>query len=425
MSRRQSAVVMLGAAAVLLAGCSSSKSSTSSTTSGGSSATTGQSSGATGSSSPATGTPIPIGTVGSYTGPQASSLGQTGRVVTAWADWTNAHGGVNGHPVKLYNLDDGSDPAKSLSDVQTLVQQDHVIAIVAENSDVDQSWSSYVQQQNIPVIGSAIFNFVYQTNPDFFPMGTTVVASQYGVIAAAKKLGKSHFGLFYCAEAAACAQAVPLFQALAPSAGITLSYSGKVSAFSSDFTAQCLAAKAAGVDVAESGTDATTATRIAAQCAQQGYHPAWVGQDGTVTLAWQNTSALSGALTAQPVFPYTDTSVQGERDFQSALKQYAPGIIGSSSFSENDAEDWAGGQLFLAAAKAANLGDNATSAQLVQGLDSLHNETLGGIVPPLTFTQGQPTHVNCWFYMGVEKGRFTTPYGLTPDCTPAGVKLPG
>jgi branched-chain amino acid transport system substrate-binding protein len=423
--RKTVVAVALGALTLVAVGCASSKPSAGTNGSSSTSAPAATSGTSSGGGNPATGTPIPIGTVGSYTGPQAASLGQTGKVVSAWADWVNAHGGINNHPVKLFNGDDASDPAKSLSIVQGFVQNDHVVAIVAENSDVDGSWASYVAAQKIPVIGSAIFNFAYQTNPYFFPPGTTTVAANYATLAAAKKLGKTHFGLLYCAEAAACAQAVPLFQAVAPEAGLTLSYSGKVSAFSTDFTAQCLAAKSAGVDVMESATDATTATRVAASCAKQGYHPAWVGQDGTVTLQWQKTPALNGALTAQPVFPYADTSVQSERDFQAALQQYAPGILGSSSFSENDAEDWAGGQLFVAAAKAANLGDNPSAAQVLQGLYSLHNETLGGITVPLSFVSGQPTHINCWFYMGVENGSFTTPSGLTPDCVPAGVKLPG
>jgi branched-chain amino acid transport system substrate-binding protein len=362
--------------------------------------------------------------VGSYTGPEASSLGQTGRVVQAWADWTNAHGGINGHPVKLYNVDDGSDPARSVAAVHTLVQQDHVVAIVAENSIVDAAWASYVQQQKVPVVGSAIFNIVYEENPDFFSPGETTVSGSYSTLAAAKKLGDTKFGLLYCAEAAACAQAVPLFRGLAPSAGETLVYSAKVSAYASNFTAECLAAKAAGVTVMTSATDSLTATRVATDCAVQGFHPGWVGNDGSVTEAWLKTPALNGVLTGQPVFPYGDTSVQGEKDFRAALQQYAPGIVGSSSFSENDAEDWTGGQLFVAAAKAANMGANPTSAQVLQGLYSLHGETLGGLVPPLTFASGQATQVNCWFYMGITGGQFTTPTGLTPSCVPTGVKLP-
>lgn len=369
---------------------------------------------------PATGSAWNIGTVGSYTGPEASSLGKVGEVVSAWAKWENAHGGINGHQIHLINMDDKSDPATSTAAVQQMVSQDHVIAIVAENSIVDAAWASYVQAQGVPVIGSAIFNSVYGTNPDFFPMGTHIVAEGYGMLAGAKLLGKTNFGLFYCAEAAACAQSVPLYKQLAPVAGVKLQYDAKVSAYASNFTAQCLAAKGAGVTVATSGTDALTATRIAAACAQQDYHPLWVSQDGSVTGAFLTTPALNGTLSAQPVFPYADTSTPAEQAFDAALKQYAPDVINNgANFSENDAEAWTAGMLFVAAAQAANLGDNPVAAQVKQGLYALHGATLGGLAPPLTFTPGKATQVPCYFYMGVSGGHFTTPYGLKTFCMPA------
>jgi branched-chain amino acid transport system substrate-binding protein len=276
-----------------------------------------------------------------------------------------------------------------------------------------------VEAQGIPVIGSALFNIVYQTNPDFYPSGTTIVASSYGELDAAKKSGKTNFGLFYCAEAAACASAVGLFQSLAPSAGVKFAYDAKVSAFASNFTAQCLAAKEAGVDVATSGTDSLTATRIATDCAQQGYHPTWVSTDGSVTATFLHTPALNGALSDQPDFPYADTSVPADQAFQAALKQYAPDVINNpANFSENDAEDWAGGMLFVAAAEAAQIGDNPTPAEVKQGLYALHNATLGGITPPLTFNPGKPNVVKCYFFMGIKSGQFTTPYGLQTSCQP-------
>jgi branched-chain amino acid transport system substrate-binding protein len=77
---------------------------------------------------------------------------------------------------------------------------------------------------------------------------------------------------------------------------------------------------------------------------------------------------------------------------------------------------WAGGMLFAAAAKAANLGDNATAAQVYTGLYALQGDTLGGLAPPLTFHQGQPTSVNCWFYSVINNHQFTSPYGTAPTC---------
>ena len=73
-----------------------------------------------------------------------------------------------------------------------MVQQDHVVAIVAENSIVDSAWASYVQQQKLPVVGSAIFNIVYEENPDFFSPGETTVSGSYSTLAAAKRLGDTN-----------------------------------------------------------------------------------------------------------------------------------------------------------------------------------------------------------------------------------------
>ena len=358
------------------------------------------------------------------TGTEASSLGQTGRVVQASANWTNAHGGINGHPLKLYNQDDGSDPARSVAIVHTFVQQDHVVAIVAENSIVDTAWASYVQQQKVPVVGSAIFNIVYEENPDFFSPGETTVSGSYSTLAAAKKLGDTKFGLLYCAEAAACTAAVPLLKALAPSAGETLTYSAKVSAFTSNFTAECLAAKAAGVDVLTSATDSLTATRVASDCAAQDYHPGWVGNDGSVTQAWLKTPALNGVLTGQPVFPYGDTSTQAEKDFRAALRSRRAGSSAPRASPKTTPKTGRAVSCSWRRPRPPTWVTTPPPLRSFKASTRSRGETLDGLVPPLTYTAGQPTQINCWFYLGITNGQFTTPDGLTPSCVPTGVKLP-
>src|SRR5690349_1009881 len=74
----------------------------------GSNSASGSSGGAAASSGPAlTGTPISIGVISSLSGPQASSSNQADTVAPAWAEWVNANGGLNGHPVKIISVDDG------------------------------------------------------------------------------------------------------------------------------------------------------------------------------------------------------------------------------------------------------------------------------------------------------------------------------
>jgi hypothetical protein len=50
--------------------------------------------------------------------------------------------------------------------------------------------------------------------------------------------------------------------------------------------------------------------------------------------------------------------------------------------------------------------------------NSLKDETLGGLAPALTFEAGKTHSVLCWFLMRTENGKFTTPYGTDPSCSP-------
>ena len=50
---------------------------------------------------------------------------------------------------------------------------------------------------------------------------------------------------------------------------------------------------------------------------------------------------------------------------------------------------------------------NPTSAEFLQGLWSIKSNDLGGLAPPLTFTQGAPaTMSDCYFLMTLQNGTF-------------------
>src|ERR1700759_1448969 len=119
------------AAACAITACSSGSASlASSPASSGASA-----SGASASSgAAASGTPIAVGSIGTYSGPLGSNTSRMGEVIKAWASWTNAHGGVGGHPVKLTVFDDGGNATTAITDVKQLITQDKVVAIVSDMS---------------------------------------------------------------------------------------------------------------------------------------------------------------------------------------------------------------------------------------------------------------------------------------------------
>jgi ABC-type branched-subunit amino acid transport system substrate-binding protein len=104
------------ATAMMAAGCGSSSSSSSS--------------GAATASAPGiTATQILIGSHQPLTGPAAPGYSEIAPAANAYFQYVNAHGGVNGRKIKYTYLDDGYDPAKTVSDVHQLVLQNSVYAI--------------------------------------------------------------------------------------------------------------------------------------------------------------------------------------------------------------------------------------------------------------------------------------------------------
>jgi branched-chain amino acid transport system substrate-binding protein len=110
--------------------------------------------------------------------------------------------------------------------------------------------------------------------------------------------------------------------------------------------------------------------------------------------------------------PWFDTSIPAMQDFQTAMKTYDPGAqLNSASISA-----WASGKLFEAAYAATGSPNGVTSSQLMNGLYALHNETLGGLAPPLTFQKGHAVVSNCGFIVGIKAGAFTEPQGAKLTC---------
>src|SRR5579863_9650962 len=72
-------------------------------------------------SSAAAKAPINIGYICSCTSPQASSVVINRSAYEAYVDYTNAHGGIAGHKIKLYLADASANPATSTAYVHTFV----------------------------------------------------------------------------------------------------------------------------------------------------------------------------------------------------------------------------------------------------------------------------------------------------------------
>jgi len=394
------------AAALGVAACSSSSSSSSS--------------GATASGTSAAAAPkgalIKIGVIGSLTGPQASSSDQGATVAPAWADWINANGGINGHPVQVIVMDDKGDPATAQAAGQQFIS-DGVAAIIVSSDNLVSAFDSAAIAKGIPLIGGASDSSDWYTKPGMFVTMTGIVPGLGAQVAVAVQYGHAKkFANLYCAEVAACAQANPILQGAAKAAGVSYTQLA-ISSTAPSYTAQCLQLKQEGVDYAQLNFATAAAVRFIQNCQAQGYNPIWGSSEqaiGTPFTAIPNFTAYGPAY----AFPSVATGAPVEQ-FASVMQKYATG----SNWKEGTASfTWQGLQAFAQAVKNANVAASTavTSADVMTGLYDFKGENLDGLLANnVTYTKGKAfgfTANACYFVVGMKGGQTTAPAELTPQC---------
>jgi branched-chain amino acid transport system substrate-binding protein len=360
-----------------------------------------------------------VGTVGSFSGPLSSSSGGVKDTLKAWVAWTNATGGINGHPVDLTIDDDGGNPTTAVADVQNLIRNDHVVAIVSDLSVADSAWAPIAEQAGVPVIGGNAIDLPFMTSPDFFASGTNTFAGTYGVEALGKTFGTKQ-AVLYCTETPACAASIPAYKAFAPSLGMTIPYTQSISASQADYTAVCQGIKQSGAESYVVVDAVAIVGRVADACRQQGVTAKVIEASAAVGVSLLTNKGADGLLSVAVDFPFTDNSVSATKQFHTVLAKYGPPNL-EKEFGPALNTPWVALQLFAAAVKAAGSGP-ITADSLKNGLYTMKGETLGGIAPPLTFVKGQHNLMNCYFVLGIANGAFTAPDGLKTRCAPnAGV----
>ena len=174
-----------------------------------------------GSVTPAPTTPIVVGMIGSFSGTGVTSDQGAITAMKAWVSYTNDNGGLLGRKVELVVKDDRGDEATANAAARELVESSRVVAIVSDQSDVDQSWQRYVSGRNVPVIGGTPENLPFMTDANFFPAGASLAALGYGIQVAAKARG-TNVGSLSCPDSDRCTAAGRVQRALAVTTGVRL-----------------------------------------------------------------------------------------------------------------------------------------------------------------------------------------------------------
>jgi branched-chain amino acid transport system substrate-binding protein len=357
---------------------------------------------------------IVLGSFGQETGPLGALFAPGIAATKAWSAALNARGGVNGHKVRVLFADDGGDPSRSLGIVRNFVEKDHILAIVAEHGPVTvAAVLPYLEKVGVPRLGSVEGNKAVQYSPVSFQ----------ATVGGDKGTGWSHIlplsvfapqvkkiYVIYCREIEACSNYNNRVKEFAPQIGLQVVGSSQSSIAQPDFTPEVLAAKDAGAQAIVVILENASAIRMARDVNRQGGGLILSNQQSMDAESFFKNGGkdvegmLGGSSTAE--FS-TSAKMQEYRD---AIDRYQPGAE-KSSFA---ASAWAHGKLFEVAA--AKLGDNLTPGGLIDALYSLHGETLGGIIPPITFPRdrSQDNINNCVVVGKVQGGKFV-PKDNDPD----------
>jgi branched-chain amino acid transport system substrate-binding protein len=355
---------------------------------------------------------IVLGNIGTYSGAFGAQYVESLKGLQAWAKWTNTHGGLNGHPVKIVSKNDSGNPASALSAAKTLVEGDHAVAIVdAMMPGTDSAIASYVQSKQVPVIGGIPLDANWLTNPYFFATGATPVGFLTAQFSGVKVLGGKELGVMVC-QFSACTQGIPLYSQITQKLGIGYAGAQTIDSAAPNYTAQCLTFRKQNVDVLIPELDGPTTTRVVRSCTQQGYEPKLVVASADLDAEALANPAFNDALgvTESPLWFGSDAQSQ---NWYKAYKQMFPNNtpIGYTTLG------WQAG--VVAGAALAQAPDTVTSQNVLSGLWAVPaNSDFGGWTPPITYPKLKPAVVGpCVWIVQVKNKELTAPKGTKAVCS--------
>lgn len=348
------------------------------------------------------GPPIILGSVVEYSGIIGANVGSAIPVMGAWAKWINANGGIACHPVVVYSQDSASDPAKASSAVQDLVKNRKAIGLVANFVPLSISGlKSAVDSLKVPVVGGDLFSTTWWSDPLFYPVGTHVDANAAGSTISAASAGADKVAVIYCIEAAVCPPYKDAIKKNAAANGYSVVYDVQVSITAPDYTTQCQSAKNAGATQISMIVEGSGVSRIARSCASIGYFPkfAVASLGATFDQNDQNVQKMTPTIASAANDWFTAGSA-GQKEFQDAMKRYAPTL----KLSATSPLAWADGMMVKAAIE--KLGQSAvgvpiTTEMLRKGLSMIKNETLKDMIRPTSFSpsRGVNPPTPCYYSM--------------------------
>ena len=332
----------------------------------------------------------------------------------------------DGYTIKYVVGDTGTNPATVLTAAQKLVQQDHVLAVVAVGA-LTFSAAPFLTAQGIPVVGAAEDGPEWTSSKNMFPVygytDTTLVTTGAGQYF--KMQGATNVGTLGYSISPTSAENAKATGASAQAAGLMSGYVNANFPFgSTNVEPVALAMKAAGVDGAYASVDPNTGFSLIAALRQSGDNlkvpllPTGYGGDlqqagPTAQQIAQNVSFIS---LFEPVEMHTSATMQLQSDLKSA------GVTGDPTYAE-----YAGyASIALLVQGLQGAGSNPSQSALVKALSGITSFNAAGLLGnhPINLSQrvGSQGPDNCGWYTKYSGSTFQLVAGAEPLC---GTVVPG
>ena len=359
---------------------------------------------------------IVVGALVSETGPLPADFAPVLAGATAYLDTVNAAGGVAGRKIDLaYSLDDQSSPSVDASQARTLVDQDHVFAVVAVATP-SFTGASYLASNDVPTFGLAV-NAQWMDGPSLFGdngsyidftaprLQAVFLAEQHHVHAAAV------IAYDVSQSQAGCQGVVTAFRRY----HIPLAFEDlSVPAPASDLHADVIRMKADRVDMVVSCMDLSGNVLLSQTMQQQrltGVTQLWSdGYDESALTEY--AAAMQGVYFTEPNVPFEVSRLfpgryPGMDKFEAAMRRYQP----STPLSEAALAGWTGADLFVTGLRA--VGRDLSRSRLVAAINRISSFTADQVLAPVDWRTAHTSTgpINCNSYIEVQGNRFVSVYG--------------
>ncbi len=325
---------------------------------------------------------INVGAVATLSGDLAADFAPIVPGVRAYFDMINAEGGVDGRKIVLTKaLDDGTVNNEAVT--RTLVQQDHVFALVGE-ATAFFTGQPFLVQSDTPTFGFATENdwtpaknlfaaygsvVDYSTTEPFFPYIANKLHARVAAVIA--------YGVPQSADE--CRDAVHALGEY----GVSVGYSDLSVSFGESLSSDVVHMKQAGVDFVISCMDVPgnlDLSRAIQQNGLVGVKQLWLDGYDLPTLRqypslMQNTYFLVQHVPFQAAAEFPG-AFPGLENYIKTMNRYEP----ADTYSEVAISGWLNAALFVAGLKAA--GPSPTQQKLISAINHITAFTAGGITTP-------------------------------------------